>query len=131
MPGSAEVVRRAYEALGRRDFHVLAGLAAPDFEMDLSQRVLNPATYRGAEGLLRFLGEIEELWAKMDIDVECMLERGDDVLAVLLVKLQGRGSGVKLDSRIAQRWELREGKLVRMRLRPDVEAALAEFEEGG
>ena len=127
MPGDEEVLRRTYEALTRRDFAVLQELADPDFEMDLTERVLNPATYRGAEGLLRFLGEIDELWASMDIAVEQVIEHGDEVLAVLLVTLTGRGSGVEMESRIAQRWTLRDGKLLRMKLYGDADAAVAEF----
>jgi ketosteroid isomerase-like protein len=123
-----EVLRRAYEALARRDFAALDELADPDLEMDLSERVLNPATYRGAEGLLQFLGEIDELWEWMRIEVERVVERGDDLLAVLMVTVKGRGSGVEIESRIAQRWTLRDGKLRRMYLYVDAEAALAEFE---
>ena len=128
MPAAADVLRDAYDALGRRDFEVLSGLADADFEMDLTDRVLNPATYRGAEGLARFLHEVDELWASMDLTVEQVLERDDEALAVLRVKLQGRGSGVQLNDRIAQWWTLRDGKLVGMRLYQDADAALAEFE---
>jgi ketosteroid isomerase-like protein len=127
VPDGEAVLRRTYEALVRRDLAVLDELADPDFEMDLTERVLNPATYRGAEGLLRFLGEIDELWASMDIDVERVIERGDEVLAVLMVTLTGRGSGVEMESRIAQRWTLRDGKLLKMKLYGDADAAVAEF----
>ena len=127
MPGGEEVLRRTYEALVRRDLAVLEELADPDFEMDLTERVLNPATYHGAEGLLRFLGEIDDLWASMDIDVERVIERGDEALAVLMVTLTGRGSGVEMESRIAQRWTLRDGKLLKMKLYGDADAAVAEF----
>ena len=128
MPASADLLRAAYDALGRRDFEALSGLADPGFEMDLTDRVLNPATYRGAEGLARFVQEVDELWASMDLTVEQVLERDDEALAILRVKLQGRGSGVQLNDRIAQWWTLRDGKLVGMRLYQDVDAALAEFE---
>jgi ketosteroid isomerase-like protein len=124
---NADLVRRAYDALNRRDFEALAAIADPEFEMDLTERVLNPATYTGAEGMLRFLGEVDDLWTSMEISVEQMLERGDEVLAVLLVKLEGRGSGVELESRIAQRWTLRDGKLLRMYLLVDADAALADW----
>ena len=127
MPGGEEVLRRTYAALTRRDFVTLEELADPEFEMDLTERVLNPATYHGAEGLLRFLGEIDELWASMDIDVERVIERGDELLAVLMVTLTGRGSGVEMESRIAQWWTLRDGKLLRMKLYGDADAAVAEF----
>jgi uncharacterized protein len=127
VPGGEEVLRRTYEALERRDFAALNELADSEFEMDLTERVLNPATYRGAEGLLRFLGEIDDLWASMDIDVERVIERGDEVLAVLMVTLTGRGSGVEMESRIAQWWTLRDGKLLRMKLYGDADVAVAEF----
>jgi ketosteroid isomerase-like protein len=131
VPSRPELLREVYDALACRDFETLAGLADPDFEMDLTDRVLNPATYRGAEGLARFLEEVDELWASMDLTVERVVERGDQALALLRVRLQGRGSGVELDDRIAQLWTLRDGKLVRMQLRQDAAAALAEFEAGG
>jgi ketosteroid isomerase-like protein len=128
VPAAADLLRAAYDALGRRDFEALSGLADPGFEMDLTDRVLNPATYRGAEGLARFVQEVDELWASMDLTVEQVLERDDEALAILRVKLQGRVSGVQLNDRIAQWWTLRDGKLVGMRLYQDVEAAVAEFE---
>ena len=131
MPTPADLVRRAYVALGERDYETLADLADPDFELDLTERVLNPATYRGAEGMQRFLEEIDELWTSMEISVERTLERGDEVLAVLSVQLTGRGSGVQLDSRIAQHWIVRDGRVRRMRLRVDPDAAVAQFEAGG
>jgi ketosteroid isomerase-like protein len=130
VPAGAEAVREAYRALRERRLADLERLSTRDFELDLSERVLNPAVYRGDEGLLRFLGEIDELWTSMDIAVERMLERGDEVLAILNVTLTGRGSGVGLDSRVGQWWTLRDGKLARMRLRTDPDAALAEFEAG-
>jgi ketosteroid isomerase-like protein len=123
----ADLLRRTYDALEQRDFAALAELADPDLEMDLTERVLNPSTYRGAEGLLKFLGEIDELWTSMKIEVERVVERGDELLAVLLVSLVGRGSGVEMESRIAQRWTLRDGKLAHMKLYVDPDAALAEF----
>jgi ketosteroid isomerase-like protein len=127
VPRGEEVLRRTYDALGRRDFEALQDLSNPDFEMDLTERVLNPATYRGPEGLRQFLSEIDELWASMDIAVERVIERGDELLAVLVVTLKGRGSGVEIENRIAQRWTLRDGQLMDMKLQLDAEAALADF----
>jgi ketosteroid isomerase-like protein len=67
----------------------------------------------------------------MDLNVERLVEHGDEVLALLFVNIKGRGSGLQLEDRIAQHWTAREGKLVRMRVRADQDAALAEFEAGG
>ena len=131
MAGTAELVRRAYAALETRDYDALAQLAVPDFELDVTERVFNPATYQGEEGLRRFFAEVDELWDSMDLKVERLVERDDEVLALLLVDIVGRGSGLKLQDRIAQHWTAREGKLVRMRVRADHAAALAQFEAGG
>jgi len=128
---TAELVRRAYAALATRDYEVLAQLAVPDFELDVTERVFNPATYHGADGLRQFFAEVDELWDSMDMTVERLLERDDEVLALLLVHIVGRGSGLRLQDRIAQHWTAHAGKLVRMRVRADHEAALAEFEAGG
>jgi ketosteroid isomerase-like protein len=126
----AQLVRRAYAALAERDYETLAQLAAPDFELDLTDRVLNPATYRGAEGVRQFFAEVDELWEWMDLNVERLIERDADVLALLLVDIKGRGSGLELQSRIAQRWTTRDGLLVAMRVFADPDAALARFEAG-
>jgi ketosteroid isomerase-like protein len=128
MTTPAELVRQGYAALAQRDFETMSRLAVPDFEMDMTTRVLNPATYRGEEGLRQFLTEIDELWESMDMTVERLIERDDQVLALLAVDIKGRGSGLQLQDRIAQLWTVRDGKLVRMRVRADQQAALAEFE---
>jgi ketosteroid isomerase-like protein len=128
---TADLVRRAYAAFAERDYETMAELAVPDFELDLTGRVLNPATYRGADGLRQFFAEVDELWESMDMQVERLVERGDEVLALLRVNITGRGSGLSLEDRIAQRWTARDGKLVRMRVYGDQQAALAEFEAGG
>jgi ketosteroid isomerase-like protein len=127
---TADLVRRAYTALAERDFETLSELAVPDFELDITDRVLNPASYRGEQGLRQFLAEVDELWESMDMKIERLVERDDEVLALLLVDIKGRGSGLELQDRIAQRWTARDGKFVRMRVYADQEAALAEFEAG-
>jgi ketosteroid isomerase-like protein len=126
----ADLVRRAYTALAERDFEALGELAVPDFELDVTDRVFNPATYRGEEGLRQFLAEVDELWESMDLKVERLVERGDEVLALLVVDIKGRGSGLTLEDRIAQHWTTRDGKLVSMRVRANQDSALAEFEAG-
>jgi ketosteroid isomerase-like protein len=124
---TGDLVRRAYVALAARDFETLSELAVPDFEMDMTVRVFNPATYRGEAGLRQFLAELDELWESMDMQIERMVERDDEVLALLKVDIKGRGSGLTLEDRIAQRWIVRDGKLVQMKVYADQEAALAEF----
>ena len=130
MTTTAELVRRAYTAFAARDFEMLAEVAVPDFELDVTDRVLNPATYRGAEGLQQFFAEVDELWESMELNVERLIERDAEVLALLVVDIKGRGSGLVLRDRIAQLWTARGGMLVAMRVFADPDAALARFEAG-
>ena len=45
-----ETVRRAHEALNDGDVKALVTEYDPDFRLDMSDRVLNPAVYEGHEG---------------------------------------------------------------------------------
>src|SRR5215216_6359933 len=46
---NVEIVRRAHEALNAGKLDELLTLCHPDFQLDMSDRVLNPATYQGGE----------------------------------------------------------------------------------
>jgi uncharacterized protein len=126
----SELARRAYDAFAKRDFEAMAQVADPGLELDMTDRVFNPATYRGEEGLRRFFAEIDELWESMDMTVERMIERDDEVLALLSVEIKGKGSGLTLVDKIAQRWKARDGRLVAMRVYTDQERALVDFAAG-
>jgi ketosteroid isomerase-like protein len=122
-----DLLRRAYDAMNRRDFEALATITVPDFELDLTDRVFNPASYRGIDGLRQFLRELEELWDLHEIGVERMMVRGDDALVIVSIELEGRGSGLLMDNRVAHRWRLGDGKLLLARGSADIDRALAEF----
>jgi ketosteroid isomerase-like protein len=125
---NSDVVAEVYAAWARRDLDAFPRLAHPEIEMDLTDRVLNPDVYKGYDGLRRFLAEIDDLWERMEMGVERVTERGDEVLVIVRVRLRGKGSGVELESVIAQHWRLRDRKVLHMKLWQDADAALAEFE---
>jgi ketosteroid isomerase-like protein len=127
---TGELVRRAYAVLAARDYAAMAELVEPDFELDVTDRVFNPATYRGEAGVRQFFAEVDELWESMDLKLERLEVRGDEALALLEVDIKGRGSGLVLQDRIAHLWTARNEKLVAMRVFGDQAAALAEFEAG-
>jgi ketosteroid isomerase-like protein len=125
-----DLLARAYDAMNRRDFEELAAITAPDFELDLSARVFNPATYRGLEGVRQFLSELEDLWQLERLEVERMLVHDDEALVIVTIKLLGRGSGLPMDNRVAHRWWMQDGRLLRLWGSADVDAAVADFEAG-
>jgi SnoaL-like domain len=54
MSARTEIVRRAHEALNNGDADALAAMCAPDFRLDMSDRVFNPEVYSGHDGISRF-----------------------------------------------------------------------------
>jgi ketosteroid isomerase-like protein len=121
---SMEVVRRGFEAWDRQDYEAAAAHFSPDVEIDASERVLNPAVYRGMDGAMRFRDEIAETWEEFHVEIEDMLPAGDEVVVLVHSTGQGRASGAQVDSRAAWVVAVVDGKVSRMRLYRDREEAL-------
>ena len=87
-----QIVRRVIELwnrstpAGEGDFDALL---APDVELDLSDRVLNPAVYSGRDGFRRLQREVAELWEWFRMEPEQVLPSGEKV--VVLAHSIGRG----------------------------------------
>jgi ketosteroid isomerase-like protein len=118
-----DLVRRSYEAWNRRDFAGLPELLHPDFELDLTARVLNPDRYVGIEGLRRFVDELGETWDDMGLEPEEFIDAGDQVVVPIIARLRGRGSGLPIQDRIVQVWSVRGGKAERMQVFTDRDEA--------
>ena len=67
-----DIVRSIYAAVGegRMPFELLD----PQIELDMSERIFNPAVYRGHEGARQFYGEIAEIWDSWLSEPEQMFE---------------------------------------------------------
>jgi ketosteroid isomerase-like protein len=117
------LVRRAYEALNAGDVEGLVSLCDPGFELDMEERVFNPATYRGHDGIRRFYGEVREVWEEFRWDPEELIASEDHVVALLHAHGRGRGSGLEIDRRIAMVWTVAGERAVCLRLYVDPDAA--------
>jgi ketosteroid isomerase-like protein len=111
---NVEVVRRCYEFWSDRDFSSIAALAQPDAVIDLSRNVFNPATYRGLDGLRRWVEGVDEIWDDFQVEAEEFIDAGDNVFVAARITGKGRGSGIEADMRVFGIWTLREGKVSRM-----------------
>ena len=119
-----EVVRRASEALNEGDIDALLAFCHDDFELDMSDRVLNPETYRGHEGVRRFYAEVHDAWERYVWEPEELHDTGDLVVALVRARGRGRGSGLEVDRKAAMTWRLRDGRASELRFFRDREAAL-------
>jgi ketosteroid isomerase-like protein len=83
--------------LNRGDAERLAALCAPDFRLDMSDRVFNPEVYSGHDGIRRFMAEVREVWETFTGEPTDVEETDDVVLALVHSVGHGRGSGVDID----------------------------------
>jgi ketosteroid isomerase-like protein len=124
MSDKVDFVRRCYELMNDRRLDAAEDFIAPGFQLDLSRRVLNPDTYDGAEGLGRFLAELEELWERVEFEPRAFEPIGECVVADVFTTLVGRVSGVEVTDTIFHVWTLEGGKASRLAVYTDREEAV-------
>ena len=112
---NVEIVRRIYERLNRGDAEGVVELCDDDFLMDMTERVFNPDTYRGPDGIRRFWEGVRDAWESYHWDVEETRIAGDSVVAMLHCQGQSREGGPGVDWRVAWLWKLRRGRAVFVR----------------
>jgi ketosteroid isomerase-like protein len=112
---NAEIVRRIYERLNRGDVEGVVELCDDDLLIDMSERVFNPDTYTGPDGIRRFYEGVGDAWESYRWDVEETRVVGDSVVAMLHCHAQSREGGPEVDWRVAWLWKLRRRKPVSVR----------------
>jgi ketosteroid isomerase-like protein len=120
-----EIVRRAHEALNAGDIDGLIAVCDPNFRLDMSDRVFNPAVYEGHDGIRAFHEEVMEIWQHFTWEPTELREKGDVVIAVLRSTGHARGSGVELDRRSAMLWRVESGRAISLTFYRDPEEARA------
>ena len=124
---NADVVRLAlaqWNAAPEVTEQAFSEFAHDDMVLDLTSNVLNPATYQGFDGFVRFAEQVGEAWAEFRMEPEEFFERGDVVVVLVRAVGKGRGSGVEVDDAVAMVAEVRDGRIALMKVEPDREAAL-------
>jgi ketosteroid isomerase-like protein len=116
MSQNVEVVKRLMDAVNRRDIDAYAEVTTSDFEwFPVFAARVEGDVYRGREGIETFLGEIDEIWDEFLPVPEEYRDLGDRVLGLGRLKTRGRGSGVPVDSPWGGIYDLRGGKVSRIR----------------
>src|SRR5687767_1970383 len=107
---NVETVRRAHEALSVGAIDELIALCDPDFQLDMSDRVFNPAVYQGHSGIRAFYREVMDIWESFTWEVTEVEEHEDVVVALLRSTGKARASGMELDRRSAMVWRIEQGR---------------------
>jgi ketosteroid isomerase-like protein len=114
---NVEIVRAAYSAINTRAIEAASELYAPDVELrDLQSAPDQPLTVTGADAL----GEVWTSWTTafdvLRADVTQYIDVSDAVIADAHWHGRGKASGLAIDNRQFDVFELHDGKIVRVTL---------------
>jgi ketosteroid isomerase-like protein len=119
-----ETLRAGYAAVSRADWDAAMLVAHPNLEWITPDRVLLPGTYRGPEAVRRYFEEQAETFEEVTVEPEEFFERGDQIVAFVLICVRPRGSTAMVQSRIGHLWTMCDGKATRCEVFPQREKAL-------
>jgi ketosteroid isomerase-like protein len=77
---------------------------------------LEGKSYRGHDGLERFLAELAEDWEEVRFEIEETRDAGEQVVGIGRFRARGRASGVDIDVPLGIFTTMRRGKIVYTRL---------------
>jgi hypothetical protein len=98
---------------------------ADDFEVRfISQSPGVEVEYRGLDGFVEGWREWLEPWASYRLEVEQILDAGDEVVALLQVRAKTKHGSVAMEHAPGSVWTIRDGKIVRLLLFLDRKEAL-------
>jgi ketosteroid isomerase-like protein len=109
----------AFEDAFRDDFHEKVEVCIPGAYPEGAQ------TFRGLEGLRRWVDTTREVWEEWRFIPERFLDAGDRVVVLVRVVARGGSSGVTLDRETAHIWTVRDDRVSRCEVYLDRSEAIA------
>ena len=125
-PENVEIVREEYEYFNRTG-ELTPEIYAPEFEFHDVEGAPTPVR-RGFEEWRQWSRDVHEAFGDFYLEPQELIDHGDQVVAVIVLRGRGTGSGVELaqiQMPLAVLWTLRDGKIVQGRLFRDKSEALA------
>ena len=125
----AELARRGIDAYNRGDVEAVLEQLDEQIEVYTAPGLVNAGTYNGHDGFLQWLAQWSEAWDEFRLELERIDFVGEHYEVVSVRQFgRGAGSGVEVEMRIAQLYEVHHGKATRLHYYPDRDAALAAAE---
>jgi ketosteroid isomerase-like protein len=118
-----QLLRRGIELWNAGDWESLAEILDPDLDIDATNRVLNPARYRGIEGFRQLTEETFEIWDEWQVEPVDFAWNGDRVLVETRIKARGKGSGIQMQETYYTVWQVEDGRGTAMEIHVDADVA--------
>jgi ketosteroid isomerase-like protein len=118
-----EVVRGIYDAFNRADTDAILELADPAISVE-DHAVIDGTSYEGREGVMQFLAFQAEAFAAHRVELEEVLETGDQIVVVIRLRGEGPLSQVPLEGNFTHVWQIDDGMVRRLRVYATKQEAL-------
>jgi ketosteroid isomerase-like protein len=120
------IVRRAGEALVEDGVEGLLPFIHPEFESTIPPELsLEPATYRGVEGVRRYFDSFYEAVDEVRFEPEDYIPAAGRVVVPSRVVVRGRGSGAEASQHLVLVWAFRDHKVASITPFATLDEALA------
>jgi ketosteroid isomerase-like protein len=111
----SEVARAMYDAFNRGDMDAILELADPAIAVE-DHAVIDGTTYEGREGVVQFLAFQAEAFNAQSVELEELIETGEEIVAVIVLRGEGPMSRIPLEGRFTHVWEIAGGMVRRLRV---------------
>ncbi len=122
---NVEVVEQAIDAFSRGDADAFVELTTPDLEWKTGLGAVEGEIFLGHEGVQTYFARLNSAWDSFRFLIDQARDLGDVVLVLGRLEGRGRGGGVPVDSPVGAVWDLRDGKIWRLRAYLDQNEASA------
>jgi ketosteroid isomerase-like protein len=89
-------------------------LLAEDVEWVNPDDAVEPGTRRGADSFLQAVTSVFEGWEESVFEIERVIDRGEDVIALGTLRTRGRATGIEATVPHGEIWTFHAGKVARM-----------------
>jgi uncharacterized protein len=121
---NVEVVERAIDAFSRGDAEKFAELTTEDLEWKTGLGAVEGEVFHGREGIATYFARLGSAWDSFLFLADEYRDLGEVVIALGRLRGQGRGGGVPVESPVGAVWNLRHGRICRLRAYLDHAQAL-------
>jgi uncharacterized protein len=124
MSQDLNTIRVAYADFSRGDWTNLLESLDPEVEWHNPANAIEPGVRHGKDSFREALERVLDSFEISSIELERITEVGDQVVVLLHVQGQGRGSGAPLDQHFGHVLTMRNGKAIRFAWFTDQSVAL-------
>lgn len=110
-----QVIQSIYEMGKTGDFETMLSFMDHDLVIHEADSLPYGGTYHGPEGFRRLITAVFQTFRSFEVEVDGMLSDGDQVIAMLRLKLGLKDSDRVFETRVAEYWRLRDGKAIELR----------------